>query len=357
MSPFYFFNSGTPQIADFILVIGLSIYFIKNKLKIKNIGKIKKILLSLLMLIIIINIIQYTIVKQNYNITIRNLFPVLFYTYNVLVFILITSILRVNVKKNSNLLAIGIYLSIMLQFIAALAGFGKPAGTREVLFFNNPNQLGYFALLMVSIFTVLPSKYKNKNTFTYSLLLMSMYLVLLSGSRSTLVGIFILAILIIYRDGIKIDAKKMMAVSLFMISIIGTYSYTQQYLFKIKERDDYKRGNTLYHELQIRGYDKILLYPEYTLFGAGEILPSRFKLSYYQLEIHSAYGTMLFSYGILGLYLFILLIYKVIGRNMYYFAALLPVLLYNVTHQGLRFTQFWILLAVVYVIKSEVKRL
>lgn len=357
MSPFYFFNSGTPQIADFILVIGLSIYFIKNKLKIKNVGKIKNTLIILLLLITFINVLQFIFLRQTYNVTARNLFPVLFYTYNVLVFILITDTLRVSVRKNSNVMALGIYLSILLQFIAALLGMGKSAGTREVLFFNNPNQLGYFALLMVSIFTVLPSKYKNNNTFTYSLLLMSMYLVLLSGSRSTLVGIFILAILIIYRDGVRIDAKKLMAVSLFFVLVIGTYGYTQQYLFKIQERDEYKRGNTFFNELQIRGYDRILLYPEYTLFGAGEVYHSRFNRSFHQLEIHSAFGTMLFSYGILGLYLFIMLIYKVIGRNIYYFSALIPVLLYNVTHQGIRFTQFWILLAVVYAVKSEVKRL
>src|SRR5262249_46628140 len=64
------------------------------------------------------------------------------------------------------------------------------------------------------------------------------------------------------------------------------------------------------------------------------------------LEIHSSVGTILFCYGIIGLFLagrFVLLIVRGAGWRMG--LMLLPVLLHQLAHQGLRFSLMWVTLA------------
>ena len=55
------------------------------------------------------------------------------------------------------------------------------------------------------------------------------------------------------------------------------------------------------------------------------------------------------SYGLVGLALFGLLLFVVFGRApLASIAYLGPVMLYSVTHVGVRFSEFWIFLALVY---------
>ena len=101
--------------------------------------------------------------------------------------------------------------------------------------------------------------------------------------------------------------------------------------------------------LYARGYIRIWYYPEYIVVGAGEGALYRFaENSDPDHELHSTVGTILFSYGVIGLITFgaaILCLYRMStdGRFLY----LLPPLLYGLTHQGLRFSFFWLLLSVI----------
>ena len=55
------------------------------------------------------------------------------------------------------------------------------------------------------------------------------------------------------------------------------------------------------------------------------------------------------SYGLVGLALFGLLLFVIFGRApLASIAYLGPVMLYSVTHVGVRFSEFWIFLALVY---------
>ena len=61
-----------------------------------------------------------------------------------------------------------------------------------------------------------------------------------------------------------------------------------------------------------RGYDRLVKYSQYLLFGAGEGDYSRFG---YDIEIHSTLGNILMSYGIIGLLLFVTMIILAIQSN------------------------------------------
>ena len=108
-----------------------------------------------------------------------------------------------------------------------------------------------------------------------------------------------------------------------------------------------------------RGYVRILRNPEYALVGAGEGAEYRFNEpgTSEQIdvdhEIHSTFGTILFSYGLIGSIAFAVAVwclYKMSCRGS--FLYLFPPFLYGLTHQGLRFSFLWLLMAVIIVVGS-----
>jgi integral membrane sensor domain MASE1 len=84
------------------------------------------------------------------------------------------------------------------------------------------------------------------------------------------------------------------------------------------------------------------------VFGAGEGGLSRFaEFPRQHMEIHSSVGTVLFSYGVVGILLFTGFFWSLIGGAPLRLAVVLvPPLLYTVAHQGLRFTMMWVLFAI-----------
>ena len=100
-------------------------------------------------------------------------------------------------------------------------------------------------------------------------------------------------------------------------------------------------------EQSYRGYDRISNHPGYLWFGAGEGVTDRF-VSQLEGEMHSSVGTVLFSYGVPGLMLFIWLIVVAARRNgLRGLLYILPALAYGLTHNGLRQIEFWIILAAI----------
>lgn len=100
---------------------------------------------------------------------------------------------------------------------------------------------------------------------------------------------------------------------------------------------------------------RILEHPEHLAFGAGEGAVDRFD-PVHPIEIHSSAGTLLFSYGVVGSALFLLFLYHVLKlASPYLIAHLIPVTFYTLTHQGLRESMFWILLAFLQCLAAEIR--
>src|SRR5699024_4236800 len=96
--------------------------------------------------------------------------------------------------------------------------------------------------------------------------------------------------------------------------------------------------------LSDRGYQRIFDYPQYLLFGAGEGYSARIGGG---IELHSLPGTVLFSYGIIGATIFIFLMIRIIFLMKFHVLLLLGVFLYNLSHNGLRFTILWVVIAII----------
>ena len=99
-------------------------------------------------------------------------------------------------------------------------------------------------------------------------------------------------------------------------------------------------------EWEYRGYDRINNHPYYLIFGSGEGMYERFDTYITKHEMHSSFGNLIFSYGFPGFIIFMIFFFSLfknlkLRTSMY----IIPVVLYSLTHMGLRFTPFWILLA------------
>ena len=96
---------------------------------------------------------------------------------------------------------------------------------------------------------------------------------------------------------------------------------------------------------EARGYLRLIEHPEYLFVGAGEGAHWRFG----RQELHSGIATLIFSYSIFGLGFFLLFLYTIFNRQPWYYTAMLvPIFLYGLTHQNVRFSYFWVFLACCY---------
>jgi hypothetical protein len=349
--PFYVFDSGLPQPSDGIAFMGILSLLFSGKIYPLLKLKVFKRLIQFIILATIINLIYFFIYRGK-GINNKFYFPPLFYIFNMLFFCMVFYLLNKNFLKNANFLSLAILISL---FVQVLFGIGHIGGGRSSLFFNNPNQLGYYSLVSLSIFSALPSKYRANKLIFLVTVLMSAYLILLSNSRAALLGVALLGIIVFIKEGFKVKASSMFfAVTALMLGwyFLSQSVFVDTQIKTIKDRAESKVIQGV-SEWQIRGYDRFYLNPEYIFFGAGEGAFERFN-SYQHLEMHSGPGTILFSYGIAGFLIFFSFIKFLIRRNVFYNLILLtPVFLYNLSHQGFRESLFWILLASVFVVSEK----
>ncbi len=340
--PFYFFNSGLPQISELILCI---LFFINTKDLLRVIfNKISFIYNLLFLWMALVNVFYYFINQE-----VEYLTYTIYYVYNGLVVSLFICLLYINESKYLKTIMWGSCLSLVFQLLTSLVYTSD--SLRETLFFNNPNQLAYFAIMMSVLILYCNNRLYNSIYVDLLTIMMSGYLILLSASKSAMISLFLITILYLYTRNKKSFSS---IVSLITGSFVLCLSYliftNNQYLYGIHPQIDFFMSRLFTTSsyganiIENRGYDRIFEYPQYLMLGAGEGGLERFKTN---IELHSTYGTLLFSYGILGILLFTtLLLYIFTNLNFRVTFLLIAPLLYSVTHYGLRESLFWILLSI-----------
>jgi hypothetical protein len=247
-----------------------------------------------------------------------------------------------------------IKLASIISFAGVVISFFLPGllpgaeSFRVTGFFNNPNQLAYFSLCSMGSILAL----SGKSFISDKLSLLSFSLAFLSILASASLGgivssIFILcAVISKFRLNFSSLIRSFALISVIFFVIVGFNNLSGNALFDRLERRSLALDRKFENLESERGYDRIMNYPAFNIFGAGEGATERFDGG---LEIHSTLGTLLFSYGFIGIYLFILLLRNVMyGFNFYSFLILAAPLVYGVSHNGLRFTYFWLFLVFIY---------
>lgn len=328
--PFYFFPSGGPQIADvFICLAFIAALFSRSPIA-DGTGKILIVSMMFCFYVFFVNGI-WALILSDYDM----LKTPGFYTFNAIAMYAVLALLGTRDQRGVQALLLGVAGSLLLQaFLVIVTDLGSDF--RNPLFFNNPNQLGYWALLSALIFCILSRSVRVPILYQLAIFIIAFYLIALSNSKAA-TGSLALLFLIHF-------SKKWWHLVLgiaFGLVLFLSIQDTQLIENLILRLTSGERDNTIL----ARGYMRIAQYPQYLFFGAGEGGAQRFPGAV--LEIHSTLGTVVFSYGLFGSILFGNLIWKLYrGSGFANFLYLAPAFVYGLTHQGLRFTHFWILLAV-----------
>lgn len=356
LKPFYMWDSGLPQISDLIFAIFILVTPWKYKeVEMKN----NKYILLFVCYTSIINF--FYIIKVNYDYT-RFLFSTSFIVFLGLGYIKIYKVL----KYKKDFFEIFYWSSILTTFIQIIIALFYSSGKkRETLFFNNPNQLGYFFLLNATIFiliSIAQKKYEKQKIITIIMPLFNFVLIILSQSRAAIASMLFLIIYYFYK--IKFfsykNLRKIFTIIFFVSFILISGEKSEKFhFFKIIEKRIETASKKKDGSMAGRGYDRIYIYPEYLLFGSGEGGFKRYtdeKIFHYG-EIHSLLGNILFSYGLIGLLLFLGIFNKLVKyNNKSYLILLLPIFIYNLTHNGLRNQLFWISLCLINLLLEKNKK-
>lgn len=328
--PFYLFESGGAQISSVFgaLLIALSV------------GRIYQAVWSSQTAPFFVFVFVTYIVNISNEIAIGSFFELtehsIFYTYNVMIMASVASLLWQYKEKSADTIRTWIYMSIAVQIMLVPLFIDKTS--RNELFFNNPNQLGYWALLMSSIVGYISSINGRKvSVIEGGAHAACLVLILLSQSKAAIAA---MVILLLIRFGISL---KSILIGTSMATVIFMTVDMSQVLDVTSQRFD-RIGIDPDDDIWNRGYNRIFDYPQYMIFGFGE--GAYWRIGQH-LEAHSVIVTLLFSYGIIGFASFSYAIMKIM-RNDWPRAAMyiIPAFIYGLTHQGLRFTVLWVLLAV-----------
>jgi hypothetical protein len=349
--PLYTFGSGGMQISHILIGAGMLLTFANNKLPNNSLNSL------------LLGYAFYALIREALSVIsgteIESLLPVLHALYAYFTFLVFTILL----KDERLFKAIPLTLSISLALAVVgviVIGFSFTASedqVRSIGTFNNPNQLGYFAVLLVSIFTALLVIKEVSIKFYLIIFLLCGFLATVSLSKAAILSIIISPVALLFKQdkfskatAVLIIAK-MVVISLF--ALLFLYALNNEYFDNLLI---YNRLLGMFDEsdsdLSMRGYGLIFEGSIWQiLFGFSSSGTASLRDGY---EVHSMYMSPLVNYGIFGggifLAFFILLLQKL--RNKYgvvYITAIFgPVLLYGITHNGGRVVLLWILCALCY---------
>ena len=353
--PFYLWRSGLPQIADIVMVMIIVLYLYRTRATLR-----RPIHLKLITRIAVIFFLHITLINTTWmlllNTTESFWLPTFFYLYNISVFLITISLYCDYREQLLATILKSIVVSLVVQLSTYLFGGGF-AGGRMVLGFNNPNQLGYYSLITAGIILLTSKRIKINIWWFLVGLFASLILCLASLSKASIVSYaFMLGAHIAWTHPDKIFKRRLIALVVILgVSLVLIYTYTDylanNHLINAVIRRMDSIGKDSDDSLEGRGYDRIWKYPQYWIFGAGEGGYIRFDQN---MEFHSTLGNIQVSYGIIGLTVFLALLFLVIKvdeyQSIYIVAAML---LYGLTHNGIRNSMFWILLVLVSVRDSK----
>ena len=312
LRPFYVRASGQVQPADGFLML----YFFctvyrdfKAEVLIPNIKK-NKLFYIFLVLAIMINAFYHKVVPDP-----RFLFSSLYLIYmGVVVYSYDSGINKGLIDKIRYIL----YGNLMIQFLIYSSGLGRlyyelweEGATRYMGTFTDPNQFGFY-IFIVLLFAYL-TKHEKADTYLFPITsVMGIFLVIQSKSLAAFLGLAVLYTLALLRFiGEKFRVNKVILCVMLILTTTGVvYYFIPTSDFRIEDveyntvnRIRYKIYNVIYADgikdiLRERAAEKIINYPEYFIYGAGEGNYERYYPEPVN-EIHSSFINLFFSYGLI----------------------------------------------------------
>jgi len=343
--PFYVAPSGYPQPSSVILVLLIAVLAIRGMRVGSAAFPVLRAVFWFVLYVTTVSVV-WVIVSGR----LEMLRAPLFYAYNGVILVVVAALYSAYDTALLRYTAAGISFSLFIQ--VALLPFKLDAvGVREALFFNNPNQLGYYAMLAGSAFAAV-AFVKGTQVKVQAAVYASAGILVLASLSKAAIGAFALLVCLLVVHRPRYVLLLVAGAALFSTTELRP-ELVARAIQRVREigsaRDDSFAG---------RGYDRLTNHPEYLVLGAGEGAVDRFETELKEGELHSSWGTLLFSYGAVGLSLFVAICYRIYSTSGTRLGSvLLPAIVYGLTHQGLRSSMFWVSLGIVWCAGLHVARL
>lgn len=343
LAPIYTFKSGLPQPGDLLILALLPAALMRWDGRLDpQTGRALRPLFLFTAWVTIVSV-GWAAILGDWSPKDLLIFP-LFYFFNVGVFLAASIIGRRDPERFLRITVDVVCVTIAYQFVASFVYKTEERGT---LFFNNPNQLGYYALLSACLIAM-TQRHLGMSKLKGGLAVSGCaYLAIFSASRAAVGGVFVLLAVMLFSNPRTIILACLAALALLFVG-----GPVENAIERAERRAHDERDNSGGFAAE-RGYDRLWNNPEYLVFGAGEGATDRFSTPGHPAkEIHSSVGALTFGYGIIGLGLFIWFAYRLVrGGSFRMNLMLLPVAAFTIAHNGHRSTSFWVLLAVFGVLK------
>lgn len=340
LSPFYVMPNGRPQPADIVSLAVLPLLLRKRTRMPAHWRGVVLALAAFCAYVVAVNAIWGVLLLDRRAPNIGTVSIVLFYIFNAYVFV---AGVLLYLRHGARFISVTVWATVLTaagQVLLLVLRGGDDY--RESLFFNNPNQLGYFTLLAASTIAFGYASARVPWWVAGSAIAGTALLAALSLSKAAMFGLAFVALAAAFRK------PALLAVAAAVLLVGASLRDPGELLQKVDDRMA-GIGASEDDTLEGRGFARIGMYPEYLVLGAGEVGYDRYGS--FAGELHSSWATVLFSYGVAGLALFLRFVVRAL-RHLRWpdLLFLLPTVFYGFTHQGLRFRFFWVFLAVISVV-------
>lgn len=356
LSIFQIGPSGDPQPADYFLAANLVVLIGMYGLKFNHLPVSFLIVVLFGAYAFLINTIHYTFLPD-YKFFIHSLI----YLFNAATFMFFAAVARASpdqfFTKVYNVTALTILIQLGLAITTGIMG-SRFEGT-----FNNPNQMSYWSLL--SLCTLLAVKFDKKLTvLDFVLILVVGYIQATTLSKAGNIAYFFVIGSLLFSNMLT-NTQRLIMVALSGVLVFFLVYQLDVFLAKVQSVEVLGHlsdrletiGSQNDDSLEGRGYDRLYYFPEFLIFGAGEGGYSRFRQNGPSIEIHSGLATLIFCYGIIGAGLFCSFIFMIFKKlPLQFWLLLVAIMLYGLTHQNLRFSNFWIFLSCCYGVKCLIEQ-
>ncbi len=365
LKPIYVFESGSLQPCDFFLALYMVYHFIRTKGSIpwRNINPLFVfIILCVICWQCMVNVFWYVAYSDVYF-----LLSSVFYIYNLGAFLFFVKLgLRTSLTNFKFSIAVGTILSASVALLGVVLNYGNYSSIRSTGFFNNPNQLGFYGVILFTLLFFV--KDVLSRPWRIFLLCASACIVMASSSKAAFGGTCILAVCYILFDKNKQSVFNNLG-KIFLLACFVFLIYSFLSSLTSTTTDNSMISNMQYRILHMadkadsdlatgRGYARIFEMGVNFFWGMGEGAFYRFH-TLKGLEVHSLFVNLLVSYGVIGVLGYTCIVGYVlingVKRTLYNVAGFSGIFIYSFTHNSIRNSVVWLILALLCVEKANSK--
>lgn len=261
------------------------------------------------------------------------------------IYVTLSNVFSYFTKADAFTFLLVIFATLATQTLLLSLGMVKDAGAgRAIIWFNNPNQLGYFCVISATLAVISGYYYKIQSIMIPLIIGMAIFLTAFTLSRAALGGCLLFIPIMLFFSSTLSIARKLAIILVLAIAgayIVDLYVQSETYT-RLERRMENSSENQ--NQTEVRHFNRVWEQPDHLVFGAGKGGYDRFPGR--AQEIHNLFLSVLYSFGIIGFLFYMSFWYKIIP-NLQVLIYMFPVLTYNMTHNGGRALAFWFLLALI----------